>query len=87
MSWEPQGLIKYECRDCNKQFIVGLIDHQTAKPQRCSFCGSERIEGTAAVDPDEKLFPWLWSMGCMGIHYDQEELAYLQAEREGLERY
>ena len=83
MSWEPQGLIKYECRECNKQFIVGLIDDKQTKPIHCPFCMSQRITDVVYAEPYQDYSKYLEDMGCMGIDYDPEQ-AYLEAERAGM---
>lgn len=76
MSWEPQGLIKYECRACYKRFIIGLIDDEEHKnsPLRCPFCQG-RPEWSALIDPKEENenAEWLDEMGCVGIYYDPEQ--------------
>ena len=72
MGWEPQGLVKYQCNNCDKQFIVGLVDDRATKPNRCPFCGSGSIEDVSFVEPDEDNYDWLFEMGCAGIHYDPD---------------
>jgi DNA-directed RNA polymerase subunit RPC12/RpoP len=63
MSWEPQGLIKYECMACEKQFIVGLVDDKQAQtPVKCPFCQG-RTDWQTFCEPNEDYSDWLDDMG------------------------
>ncbi len=73
MDWEPQGLVKYECYDCEKEFIVGLIDYEEQKPICCPFCNSINIDDVVLAEPNKDYSPqWLYEMGCMGINIYKE---------------
>jgi DNA-directed RNA polymerase subunit RPC12/RpoP len=69
MDWEPQGLAKYLCLGCYKEFIVGLIDEQKKCPICCPFCQSKQIENMVYAEPNQDYSKWLDDMGCMGIGY------------------
>lgn len=70
--WIPQGLVKYQCFECDKQFIVGAMDEKEKKPICCPYCQSETIDDMVNVEPDQDYSKWLEEMGCMGIYYNKE---------------
>lgn len=76
MSQEPQGLVKYECFMCSKQFIVGMVDEEQAQLQnraiRCPFCGFA-ADSLAFIEPDSENYDELNEMGCMGIYHEVKE--------------
>lgn len=72
MSWVSQGLAKYECCECTKQFLVGLIDVKEQEPICCPFCKGSFVECTVHAEPNQDYSQWLDDMGCMGIHYQKE---------------
>lgn len=76
-TWEQGVYIdnhkKYECRDCNKQFIVGEESLKDCKDQSpiCPYCGSGIVECTVWT-LDEDLEELEDDMGCLAIKYENE---------------
>lgn len=62
MIWTPQGLVKYQCGSCRKQFLVGAVDEAENKPNICPFCGDYYVEDWASTDTKEPP-DWLDAMG------------------------
>ena len=68
MKYVPDNLMKCQCLECERQFIVS--DYQARKIDYiliCPYCGSEITEPIAGCN--EEL---LDELGCFGIyHYEQ----------------
>lgn len=64
---------KYECRDCEKQFIVGekLIEDCPPGFPCCPYCGQSNVECIVWTD-DEELELLADEMGCLAIYYEEE---------------
>lgn len=60
---------KYECRDCEKQFIVGekLIEDCPPGFPVCPYCGQSNIECVSWTE-DDMLREIDSALGCLGIH-------------------
>ena len=73
---KPDYLIKFECNDCEGQFIVSeyiLQKHgmSTEESCPCPYCGSHNTEGIVGTDEEtiEEIYDY---MGCMGISHKEE---------------
>ena len=62
MTREVQGLVKYDCRECEKEFLVGAKDEAQSPPKMCPFCGYDYIEDLSSTNPEEPP-DWLEEMG------------------------
>lgn len=62
MSREAQGLIKYECIKCEKEFLAGFVDNLGGRPVCCPWCGDARIDWVAYSNRDTPP-DWLDEMG------------------------
>lgn len=64
---------KYECRDCEKQFIVGeksIEDCPQGFPL-CPYCGQSNVECISWTD-DEMLQELSSDLGCLAIYLDTD---------------
>ena len=60
---EPQGLIKYECKSCERQFLIGLVDDkETQLPIKCPFCQG-RTDWVSFAEPNDEHYDQLNEMG------------------------
>lgn len=74
-SWKKgfyaDNLIKYECKECNKQFIIGEEMLKDCPPNYplCPYCGQNNVDKTAWTTDDDLLDT---ELGCVGLYIDEE---------------
>lgn len=64
--------VKYECQDCEREFIVGekmLEDSPLGYPV-CPYCGQSNVERISWTE-DEQLANLSSEMGCLAICIDE----------------
>lgn len=66
MARVPDNLIKFECHDCGRKFIVGK-QSAANKFIWCPYCKSDCAEAIAWEDNKERLN----ELGCLGIYHDE----------------
>lgn len=75
-SWEKEFYIdnhdKFQCLDCNNQFIVGreLLKRANKENPICPYCGSHITEWISGTET-EQLQELARDMGCLGIYIDE----------------
>lgn len=74
--WEKGHYIdnhkKYECLDCEKQFIIGeklVADCPSGFPL-CPYCGQSNVECVSWTE-DNQLSELCSEMGCLAIYVDE----------------
>lgn len=67
--YKMHHLVKYECCDCDGEFIVSKVQAKGEVYMTCPYCnGTETEEVAELVDYDI-----LNSLGCMGIGHTESE--------------
>lgn len=86
------NMVKYECKDCGRTFIVGEEMKKDCKPGHmvCPYCGKSHIEDIVWTT-DENLLEM--DLGCIGLYIDAEEygnkipfIRFLYADESGTHR-
>lgn len=61
-------LVKYECLECEKSFILSQKQADESEEITCPYCKAENVESVSMmVDSDQ-----LEELGCMGIGHVEE---------------
>ena len=69
LKYQECNLEKYECYECNKQFIVGTEMLGSEKPY-CPYCKSESVDKIAWTD-EERLEEL--DLGCLSLLQEVEQ--------------
>lgn len=67
------NLVKYKCRDCEREFIVGekLLEDAPLGYTVCPYCGQSNVERISWTE-DDQLADIGSEMGCLAICIDEE---------------
>lgn len=70
-NYKMHVLVKYECLECDKSFILSkkYVDDLKGIDVSCPYCDSYNVEDTVIMDDPEELE----ALGCMGIGHVEEE--------------
>lgn len=67
-NYKMHMLVKYECLECEKSFILSQRQANESEKITCPYCSSESIEDVAMMVDRDKLE----ELGCMGIGHVEE---------------
>lgn|GEM_PF-2403648 len=71
-NYKMHVLVKYECLECEKSFILSkkFVDDLKGIDVSCPYCGNFNVEDTVIMDDQDSLD----ELGCLGIgHLEEEE--------------
>ena len=71
-NYKMHVLVKYECLECEKSFILSkkFVDDLKGIDVSCPYCGNYNVEDTVIMDDQDSLD----ELGCLGIgHLEDEE--------------